>query len=100
MEPKETSTIPLKHSTLSGLIALSKDTPTKSMGNYPSIKKIGDAPIGTNVGSIKVFEKPQMTQELGTVTNHEKLEAEKGKETMLEHFHTPGNLGNILTWGD
>jgi hypothetical protein len=41
-----------------------------------------------------------MTQEPGTGTSHEKPEDEKGKETALEHFHTPGNLGNFLTWGD
>jgi hypothetical protein len=25
---------------------------------------------------------------------------DKGKEPTLEHFHTPGSLGNILSWGD
>jgi len=23
-----------------------------------------------------------------------------GKEPIIEHFHTPGNIGNILSWGD
>jgi hypothetical protein len=70
------------------------------MGNSPSTEKIRDPHIGTKMGSTKVSEKPRMTQEPGTGTSHEKPEAEKGKETMLEHFHTPGSLGNVLTWGD
>ena len=24
----------------------------------------------------------------------------KGKEPKIEHFHTPGSLENILSWGD
>jgi hypothetical protein len=25
---------------------------------------------------------------------------DKGKGPTLEHFHTPGSLGNALSWGD
>jgi hypothetical protein len=41
-----------------------------------------------------------MTQEQDKGTNHENPEVNKGKETILEHFHTPGSLGNTLSWGD
>jgi hypothetical protein len=25
---------------------------------------------------------------------------DKGKTPILEHFHTPGSIGNVLAWGD
>jgi hypothetical protein len=35
-----------------------------------------------------------------TGTNHENPKVNKGKETILENFHTLGSLGNSLSWGD
>jgi hypothetical protein len=29
-----------------------------------------------------------------------KIEFNKGKETILEHFHTPSSLGKALSWGN
>jgi hypothetical protein len=44
--------------------------------------------------------KSHTAQEQDKGTSHENPEVSKGKETILEHFHTLINLGNTLSWGD
>jgi hypothetical protein len=43
---------------------------------------------------------PSTTHEQEEKVNHQKPGINKGKEPTLEHFHTPGSLGNALSWGD
>jgi hypothetical protein len=58
-----------------------ENSPRKKQITYPSIR------IG--IGSRGAPQKSQMTQEQYEGTSHRKLGINKGKETILEHFHTP-----------
>jgi hypothetical protein len=71
-----------------------------SIGNTLNTKQVENFPTNTEMETKSEPGKPSTTHEKHDKVSHLKLGINKGKEPTLENLHTPGSLGNSLSWGD